>query len=44
MLKKFGEKITRKKLLIVSGIAIALVAMIIVVAIILSKGENYAKF
>ena len=43
MLKKFGEKITRKKLIIASGIAIVLMAMVIVIAIILSKGESARK-
>ena len=43
MLKKFGEKITRKKLIIASGIAIVLMAMVIAIAIILSKGESARK-
>lgn len=43
MLKKFGEKITKKGLLIAGGIAIALVAIIIAIAIVLSKGEVTKK-
>ena len=43
MLKKFGEKITKKSLLIASGIAIALVAVIIAIAVVLSKGEATKK-
>ena len=43
MLKKFGEKITKKGLLIAGGIAIALVATIIAIAIISSKGEGTKK-
>ena len=41
MLKKFKEKITKKKLLIAS--AIALVAIIIAIAIVSSKGEKTKK-
>ena len=41
MLKKFREKITKKKLLIAS--AIALVAIIIAIAIVSSKGEGTKK-
>ena len=43
MLKKFGEKITKKGLLIAGGIAIALVAVIIAIAIVSSKGEGTKK-
>ena len=43
MLKKFGEKITKKGLLIAGGIAIALVAIIIAIAIVSSKGEKTKK-
>ena len=43
MLKKFEEKITKKGLLIAGGIAIALVAVIIAIAIISSKGEGTRK-
>ena len=43
MLKKFGEKITKKGLLIAGGIAIVLVAVIIAIAIISSKGESTKK-
>ena len=43
MLKKFGEKITKKSLLIASGIAIALVAIIIAIAIVSSKVESSKK-
>ena len=43
MLKKFGEKITKKGLLIAGGIAIALVAIIIAIAIVSSKGEGTKK-
>ena len=43
MLKKFKEKITKKNLLIASGIAIALVAIIIAIAIVSSKGEGTKK-
>ena len=43
MLKKFGEKITKKSLLIAGGIAIALVAIIIAIAIVSSKGEGTKK-
>ena len=43
MLKKFGKKITKKGLLIAGGIAIALVAVIIAIAIISSKGEGTRK-
>ena len=43
MLKKFGKKITKKGLLIAGGIAIALVAVIIAIAIVLSKGEATKK-
>ena len=41
MLKKFGKKITKKNLLIASGIA--LVAIIIAIAIVSSKGEGTKK-
>ena len=43
MLKKFKEKITKKSLLIASGLAIALVAIIIAIAIVSSKGEGTKK-
>ena len=43
MLKKFREKITKKNLLIASGIAIAMVAIIIAIAIVSSKGERTKK-
>ena len=43
MLKKFKEKITKKSLLIAGGIAIALVAIIIAIAIVSSKGEDTKK-
>ena len=43
MLKKFKEKITKKNLLIASGIAIALVAIIIAIVIVSSKGERTKK-
>ena len=43
MLKKFKEKITKKGLVIASGIAIALVAIIIAIAIVSSKGESTKK-
>ena len=43
MLKKFKEKITKKGLLIAGGIAIALVAIIIAIAIVSSKGEGTKK-
>ena len=43
MLKKFGKKITKKGLLIAGGIAIALVAVIIAIAIVSSKGEGTKK-
>ena len=43
MLKKFKEKITKKSLLIAGGIAIALVAIIIAIAIVSSKGEGTKK-
>ena len=43
MLKKFKEKITKKSLLIAGGIAIALVAIIIAIAIVSSKGERTKK-
>ena len=43
MLKKFGKKITKKNLLIASEIAIALVAVIIAIAIVSSKGEGTKK-
>ena len=43
MLKKFKEEITKKKLLIASGLAIALVAIIIAIAIVSSKGEGTKK-
>ena len=43
MLKKFEEKITKKGLLIAGGIAIALVAVIIAIAIVSSKGEGTKK-
>ena len=43
MLKKFGKKITKKSLLIAGGIAIVLVAIIIAIAIVSSKGEGTKK-
>ena len=43
MLKKFGKKITKKNLLIASGIAIALVAIVVAIAIVSSKGEGTKK-
>ena len=43
MLKKFGKKITKKGLLIAGGIAIVLVAVIIAIAIVSSKGEGTKK-
>ena len=43
MLKKFRKKITKKSLLIAGGIAIALVAIIISIAVISSKGKSIKK-
>ena len=43
MLKKFKEKTTKKNLLIASGIAIALVAIVVAIAIVSSKGEGTKK-
>ena len=43
MLKKFGKKITKKSLLIAGGIAIALVAIVVAIAIVSSKGEKTKK-
>ena len=43
MLKKFREKITKKNLLIASGIAITLVAIVVAIAIVSSKGERTKK-
>ena len=43
MLKKFKEEITKKSLLIAGGIAIALVAIVVAIAIVSSKGEDTKK-
>ena len=43
MLKKFRDCVKRKKVLIAAGIAIALLAIIVVIAVIANKGERTKK-